>query len=417
MGLTGIGAVAAIVLSLPVAHGPGSEPLYGRVTTDEGRVVEGWLRWDRNEASFGDYLDALVAIRPDDVREAERLDPEFAAEQRAARSLVAFGTRITWDEDDQADPPTTRAALRFAHLAAIERVDARNAVAELRDGTRIELRSGSTDLGRGMRELEVLDREGEDHSFRWSEIERVDFFPGPAGGAGFGARLHGTVTTWADETFTGDIAWDLDEVLESDILDGRARGDDRDAFPFSEIAAIEWDSERSARVLLRSGETLVVRGTNDVNRENRGIEVSDPSFGRAIVHWEDFRSVRFHEPASRAPAEPAFAPGDTLRAVVHASDGRALEGAVRWNNVRSRLWDSLRGWSGDTEIAVELGSIALIRKVSDDAVEVTTRGGRVFRIEVEAEDGVGNRAVFVTPEGRATRIVLWRALDRVEVAR
>jgi hypothetical protein len=424
MGLTGIGAVA-VALSLPVAVSPGAGPLYGRVTTTEGQVVEGWLRWDRNEVSLDDFLDARLVIPAHDIREAERLDPAFAAEQRAARSLVAFGTRITWEEDDQSDPPLTRAALRFAHIAAIVPLDAVSARVELRDGSSVVLRGGSTDLGRGMRRLEVVARDGETSSFRWAELERVDFLEAPSGrDALTGRRLHGTVTTWQDQVFTGDVAWDLDEVVEDDVLDGRAHGDDLEV-PFRDIEAIEWESDRSANVRLRSGETLEMRGSNDVDRDNRGIEVSDPSFGRAVVHWADFRSVRFHAPEGPAyepAADPAsgagYAPGDTLRGVVHAIDGRLLEGRIRWNNVRSRLWESLHGWSGDTEIGVELGRVTSIRKVGEDRVVVEVVGGRSFDLEIESEREAGNRAVYVTPDGgRATRIVLWRDLDRVEIRR
>jgi hypothetical protein len=270
-----------------------------------------------------------------------------------------------------------------------------------------------------MRALEVVASDGREHSFRWAELERVDFTTAPsATEPPGGSRLHGTVTTWQDESFTGDVAWDLDEVVDEDVLDGRAGGDDLE-IPFRDIEAIEWESDRSASVRLRSRETLVLRGTNDVDRDNRGIEVSDPSFGRAVVHWADFRSVRFHAPAPAAPESASdFAPGDSLRGAVHAVDGRVLEGRIRWNNAQSRLWESVHGWSGDTEVAIELGRVESIRKVDEDRVVVTTVNGRSFELEIEPEPEAGRRAVYVTPDGgRATRIVLWRDLDRVEIRR
>ncbi len=415
MVLNAIGAVVAVVLTLPPGATPGSEPLYGRVTDTDGRVVEGWLRWDRNEAGSDDWLDAALPVPLEDLRVAERLDLDFAAAQRARRSLVAFGVRLTWEIDDEADPVTTRAALRFGHVSAVVPLDARSARLELRDGRAVELRGNTTDLGRGMRALVVVSRDGERHSFRWAELERVELLPAPTGVPPTGRRLHGTVTTWSEETFTGDIAWDLDEIVEDDILDGRADGEDLE-IPFADIASIDYENDRSSRVTLRSGEELVLRGTNDVDEDNRGIEVSDPAFGRAIVHWPDFRSVRFHAPEP-GPAAPDFAPGDTLRASVHAVDGRVIEGLVRWNNTRSMLWQTLDGWSGDTELSVELGSIRTIRKADDDSVEVTTTSGRTFLLDVEPEEGVERRAVFIVPDGRPTRIVLWRDFERLEVSR
>ena len=78
----------------------------------------------------------------------------------------------------------------------------------------------------------------------------------------------------------GLTGWDLDEVVGTDVLDGRADGEDHEIL-FEDIEAIEWESDRSARVVLRSGEAMELRGTNDVDRENRGIEVYDPRLGRA----------------------------------------------------------------------------------------------------------------------------------------
>jgi hypothetical protein len=222
------------------------------------------------------------------------------------------------------------------------------------------------------------------------------------------------VITWQDESFTGDIAWDRDEILDADILDGRVDGRDRE-IPFAEIASIEWESDRGARVQLRSGEVLEMRGSNDVDRDNRGIEVGDPDFGRAIVHWADFRRVDFHAPEAASRAEGAL-PRDSIRGTVRAADGRVIQGRIRWENSAVFGWQSVRGWSGDTEVQVELSAVAAVRKQDEETVEVETRQGRTFLLTLEEEETL-YRGVFVTPEGRATRLIRWRDFDRMELAR
>jgi hypothetical protein len=416
MGLTGFGAVIVLMISRLAGFDPAGDELYGRVTTVEGEVVEGFLRWDRNEAAAGDFLDALKEIPPEHVKEAERLDPDFAAAQREARSLVAFGMRITWDEDDESDPPTVDAAVRFAHIASIAVIDRRSAAIELTSGETFRLRSASSDLGRGMRALEVTGRDGERRSFRWRDLDRVEFMRAPRGAEPPGGRrLHGTVTTWNDLEVTGSIAWDLDEILTTDVLDGRQGREDYE-IEFGDIIQIEPEGRRAARVLLHSGDTRVLRGTNDVKRDNRGIEVSDPAFGRAVVPWEDLHSVRFHAPDAMR-ASPDFAPGAPLVGTVHARDGRVLEGRIRWGNVQSQLWESLRGWVGETRLTVELGSVTEIRKVDEEAVSVTLVDGRVLELDDVGDPDALHRGIFVTPEGRATRLVRWQDFDRLEVAR
>ncbi len=423
MGPIGLRAVSVLLLVLSPGPATGDDPLYGRVTTVDGDTTEGFIRWDRNEASRADYLDGRKEIATEHLVEAERLDPAFAARQREARSIVAFGMRITWDEDDQSDPPAARSAVRFGLLRSLVPLDARRARLTLVSGDTLTFRSESTDLGTGLRELIVTEADGTEHDFRWRSVERVDFTAPPAGvSPPDPRRLHGTLSTWDGQEFVGAVSWDLDESLESDILDGRSRGEDHE-IPFARIAAIEWESDRSARVRLKDGGELVLRGTNDVDRSNRGIEVADPRFGRALVPWEDFREIRFHAPvqARRDARRPPYASDGrgSLRGTVYAADGRVLEGRLRWNNEQEHVWEALRGWVGETRIDVEFGSIVELRKAGEARVGVRLRSDETLELAIDTtEDPVyGSRGMYVTPEGRPTRLVLWRDLDRVELAR
>jgi hypothetical protein len=412
MGVTGIGAALALMLMFGSVDDPAADRLYGRVLTSDGRTVEGYIRWDRNESNWTDFLDGLKEIPADFVQEAERLDPEFAAAQRRQRSLVAFGVRLTWDEDDEADALTSTSAIRFGHLASLEALDSRSAMVTLRSGEQIRLSSSSTDIGRAMREIVVDVALGEDVEVEWSELERIDFVEAPASAPSpDAARLYGSVTTWGGLALTGYIAWDLDEILTSDLLDGREGREDYEV-AFGDILQIDWESDRSARVLLKTGEELVLRGTNDVDRDNRGIEVGDPGFGRAIVRWEDFKSVRLMTPTAPV-ARPDFPPGAMLSGTVHALDGRVLEGEIRWDNDETQAWEVLDGWSGEVDLDIEFGAIREIDKVAPDRVVVTLRDGRTFELEDTDDVGEGNEGIFVKPEGRPRRLVRWRDLDRV----
>jgi hypothetical protein len=428
MGVTALGALLTLLLSAgvgpddpsPRLYGRAtllddpSPRLYGRATLADGAVVEGWMRWDRNEASWTDVLDATKEIPLEHVRQAESLDPEFAEQQRRARSVVAFGVRITWGEDDQAGPPTSDVGIRFGHVASLEVLDGNSARLRLRGGGEAILHGVSSDLGRSMGDLMVQRPGGGVEEVEWADLERVDFLPVPPETVGPSAsRLHGTLTTWGDLELTGDISWDLDEILDDDVLDGRAEGEEV-RIDFGAIEEIAWESDRSARVRLRSGEELVLRGTNDVNRDSRGIEVLDAGFGRALVQWEDFRSVRFHAPDGRGAWSPTAA-DRPIRGIVHAVDGRVIEGEVRWDNDEERAWEPLDGRSGDAELDIEFGTIGSIQKLEDDAVRVTLLDGRTFDLTGSADVDERNRGIFVTPDGTPTRLVRWRDFDRLEL--
>ncbi|MDH3208154.1 MAG: hypothetical protein OEO79_16250 [Gemmatimonadota bacterium] len=406
----------ALLLGSP---SPADDPrLYGRVLTTDGTVIEGFLRWDRNEAAFADFIDAVKVVPDSVLREAERVDPAFAAEMRRQRSIVAFGMRLTWDRDDLAGPLRTPSSIVLADVASIEPVDARRIGLTLIDGEAVELFGSTTDLGPTLRGLEIDEGEGEPTVLRWRDVGRVEFLPAPTGRRPTASRLYGTVRTWGGHEFEGFVAWDRDEVLSSDVLDGREDGVQYE-IRFDDIESIAPEGRRSARVRLRSGVERVLRGTNDVDQTNRGIEVSVPTLGRVLVPWGDLTEVRFHEPAGPSGDSPPWTgrPGAAIEGTVHARDGRTISGTIRWGHDEERLWEVLDGRSGETEFDVRFASIARITPEGEGAA-VELLDGRVFRLEGTDDVGPEHRGVFVQPmEGRARRLIRWADVERVEFVR
>ncbi len=289
-------------------------------------------------------------------------------------------------------------------------MDEGNVVVTTKSGERVELRSRSTDVGRGFRGLVVEDRSKGSVELDWDDIDRVDFEAAPSGAAPLRAeRLYGTVRTRAGVEATGFVAWDLDEALTSDILDGEEDGRDRDV-AFDSIVRIAPDGRRSARVTLRSGEEIVLRGTNDVNSENRGIEVSDPGLGRLVVEWDDLESVSFRaQPTSVAPYA-SFDGGRPLQGTVETRSGARVTGRIRWSNREERTWQTLDGRLGDARVSVELARIDSVERAGEGGMRITLEGGRVLAARATSdEDGGG---IFVKPDAGPTVLVRWDDFDR-----
>lgn len=369
--LTGSAAVRDEVIR-PVAVAPAApttslsarNQLYGRVVTDRGREFTGFIRWDRNEGSWSDLLDA-----------------------------------------DKADEGrVTTSGIRFGHIDRIEVLDGRSALFTLRSGEHIELQGGATDLGRGLRALVVHDPDVGTAELRWDDLRAVEFMETPEGVPVRGERLYGTLTTRAGLSFTGHVTWDVDEVYTSDILDGDVDGEDTDV-RFGDIEVIEHYGSGASRVVLRSGDVLVMDGSNDVNSSNGGISVSDPDLGQVKVDWDEFEDVRFHAP-HRESGFSDFDGGRELRGTVVTEDGRRFSGTIVWDDDETRSWEMLNGKHRDIEFQIEFSNIERVVKTGRSGATVVLRDGRSFDLSDSNDVDSGNRGITVR-SGSADIQVEW----------
>jgi len=173
-----------------------------------------------------------------------------------------------------------QSGIRFGHLRSLEVLDDDRAMLTLKDGSEIEFSNGSTDIGTSVREIIVEDLKEGEVEFSWEDIESIEFsetdFSKPSA---FGERLYGTLTTRRGEEFSGFVCWDVDELFDNDVLDGEDQRRTR-KIPFANVTSISRYSSSGAELILKSGDTIVLRGTNDVDESNRGIVISDPPWGR-----------------------------------------------------------------------------------------------------------------------------------------
>jgi hypothetical protein len=407
-------AVALLVV-LPgqlAGQATGAGRIWGRVVTAVGERIEGYLRWDRNETDWADQLDGMKAIPLEHDQEAERLDEDLRRLRQQERSISLVGLRITWDEDD-GDLRVTAAGVRFGHVASLEVIDDWTARLVLISGQEVRLQDGASDIGRSFRGLVVEEARRGDIELRWRDLDRIDFASAPDGAPPPTAeRLHGTVRTRMGVELTGYVAWDMDETLSSDVLDGEEGSRERDVV-FETIATLERADARSTRVTLRSGEELLLSGTNDVNSSNRGVEVSDPSFGRAVVAWEVLESLRFHPPAAAADRRAFYDRAGPLTGIVETRAGRTHAGRIRWDNDEEFGWEMLDGRSDGVDYDIELGRVRIIEPVGSSQARVELRDGRSLLLEDSNDVDERNQGIFVLVEGAETVLVRWRDLARV----
>ncbi|GMR12930.1 MAG: hypothetical protein BMS9Abin29_1125 [Gemmatimonadota bacterium] len=453
----------------------GDNRLYGTVTTITGRRYEGYVRWDRNEGSWADLLDANK--QPDHGNDRvvrTRRVPERARDARKrARSLRerardgdrdrdgerSFKLDVLEDLDDlehvadledlsriaiaiaersresRAGAPTivisgrsirsgilqsfsfgtsaTQSGIRFGHLKSIAALDSRTALFTLKSGEEMVFSANATDLGSNLRALVVEQVDGDVIELAWGDLDVVEFEAAPEDASPPSSRNYGTMTTHSGLEFTGYITWDVDEIYSSDILNGDDGRDDRE-IPFGSIERIDRDSSRGAMVTLDTGEEVLLSGTNDVDESNNGISVSDPGLGQVKVNWYDFASVRFHEAESQA-GYGQFDGGQAIFGTVKTKNGGDYTGEIVWDLDESYTWEMLNGEQDGVEFHVEFSKIASLRPISSWGTKVTLKDGRTYELRGSNDVDHSNRGILVRLENGDEVQVEWDDLEEVRL--
>lgn len=346
----------------------GRDLVYGRVVTREGTQRTGFIRWDRNEGSWADVLDATKGDR--------------------------------------------KSGLRFGNIRSIEPRGARAARVILKSGQVVDFNSDLTDLGSDVRGVMVTGPGGASTLMRWSDLRRVDLRAAPPGQRAVDRRLWGTLRTRSGLRFTGWITWDVTDIYASDRLDGREGGRERH-IPFGEISSIERRGSNGARVILRDGRAVDLRGREDVSNANNGITVSDPGLGEVKLPWRELESVRFHEP----PASPGYAEfdgGRPIQGTVITTAGRRITGRVVWDQDESATWEMLDGSWGGVTFQIEFSRIARITS-HGRSVTVGLRDGRTFDLEGSNDVDGDNQGIVVNADGWTARIP-WREFRELRMS-
>ena len=385
--------------------------VWGQVHTTSGDVHEGFIRWDRNEGSWVDILDGSKDVPEENyLAWLETRDIEGPP----VRTIDLLGYRISWDESDPDFPLVSASGIRFGHVTSLRVIGRDRVELGLRSGELLELEGGATDLGRTIREL-VVDVPGRDEvELDWSDLDSVLFSAVPSGARASARRLYGTAEDREGNRFTGYVSWDLDEILESDVLDGEEVGGGRDReIRFGEIASIA-RVEGGARIVLVDGDQLDLTGTRDVDRGNRGIQISDPGLGMVEVEWPEFRILRFHE-ADAVAGYDTFDGGHILQGTVVTQSGEEIDGVIRWDADEAGSWEFLNGRANDVVFTIEFGYVSRIERGEAFGATVTLLDGRVFELDDSNDVDWDNRGILVAPQvasgGSGAGVSPWRVVQ------
>lgn len=364
--------------------------IYGVITTIDGDRFEGLIRWDKNEGSWVDVLDGSKELPRENIR-------KYSSTKRHDRSpsIKIFGVKIGGNDNIWNYLSSAQSGIRFGHLKSMEVVDDDAVLLVTKSGQKVTMKHGSTDIGEDIREIVIEDKKEGEIELVWDDIEKIEFQPSPVKHESvFGSRLYGKLTTRRGDEFTGFVCWDVDEIFESDILDGSDRKRKRKV-KFGDITSIERYSSNGATVILKSKDEFLLRESNDVDDDNRGIIISDPGFGQVRVKWDEFDRIDFSDPPQPVRYGD-FDGGKRLRGTVYTGDGESYSGQIRWDNDEEYSWEILDGEFRNLEFDIEFGLIKEIEKKSYRSCDVTVWDGRSFRLSGSNDVDEDNKGIFVT---------------------
>lgn len=372
--------------------------IYGQITTRSGTTYEGRLRWDGEEAFWGDLFHASK----EDLPYVEEI-PEKERRRREPFKIFGITLGVNWNSSGG-----RQFIARFGDLREIRTRRGDHATVVMQNGTEYELDGG----GDVDETIVVWDASIGEVELDWDNIRRIKFLPTPATLKVPVERLYGVVKTTEGE-LRGFIQWDKQECLSSDKLDGESRDGDM-SIPMGNLRAIERRSRKSSVVTLEDGRELVLDGTNDVDDDNRGIYVEGPPYGRVLVTWDAFERVDFLEPPGSGPSYEEFQGAHALRGKVITRDGTSHRGRIIYDVDESETWEHLSGDWRDLTYEIPFSLISAIAPRDRDSSRVFLKSGEELVLEGSVDVNQGNAGIVVLQAEGKPVYVPWDQVKRVE---
>lgn len=110
-----------------------------------------------------------------------------------------------------------------------------------------------------------------------------DDFPSPQ-------AIKGEVVTRSGQTFAGNLAYDLDESYDFEVLDGKNNTISY-RIPFRYIRSIEPKNYKYSFITLRNNSQLSLGETCDVNQDNNGIIIFRADQNPVYIQWSEIKEI------------------------------------------------------------------------------------------------------------------------------
>lgn len=273
------------------------------------------MRWGKEELAWHDVFNSVKL----NTRNHQK---HISEEKKSLWKDFNWDISSIW-EDKYRETSHTFACF-FGDIKAIYPQSGQKFELELKNGTILDLEGGSNDVGSY---IQIYDYELGLIKIQWNRIKSIQFEQASwLSHLPFGELLYGNVKTYRKGNIEGYIKWDLDERTTTDILDGYNE-DGEQAIPFENIKRIIKD-DKGSWVTLKSGRETFLKGSNDVNYENRGIAVYNEDIGRIELSWREFKELELYPNKKRGPVYSDFKTPEGIYAEIVTYGNNAHSGMI-----------------------------------------------------------------------------------------
>lgn len=395
------------IMTVTAANAQDQGFIYGKVSTIDGYIYEGAIRWDDEEVYWSEMFNAAKDenknLRFLSANERDYL--ETVSNERNSDSYWG----ISWEWNEGKNDFVHQFAVPFGAISSIVPTSRNKVRLTLRNGENVRLDgSGYNDIGA---DVQVADSELGFITLDWDRIEKIEFSETPRKLKNkFGNPLSGTVDTRFG-TFRGLIQWDHDERIGSDKLDGD-NSNGEVSISFDKLKSIERKGSRTSLVTLKSGRELELRGSNDVNDENRGVIVTNTRLGQIDLDWMDFGKVEFDKQPDSGPAYNDFANIRKLKGEVLTTEGTSHKGQLIFDLDEEYDVEVLQGKDDDAEYIIPFRNITRITPKNWEYSTIEIGGGREILLGESQDVSDKNQGVIVFEEGEKVYIP-WNKVKQI----
>ncbi|QSE95971.1 hypothetical protein [Fulvivirga lutea] len=393
--------------------------IYGKVTTIDGKTFEGPIRWGKEEAYWTDMFNAAKEEN-NNLKYLSR-DEMDQLEERYYRSHTSWGERwgdrwehkfgnwfnVNWDDNN--NKHQHQFVCQFGDLKSVRPTGRERAEVVLQNGQKFEVDGqGYNDVAT---DVKIRDKEIGEIKLDWSRIDIVEFMSTPSKlNDKFGEPLYGTVETYGG-TFTGFVQWDHDERVSTDKLDGDTEDGDV-SIEFGNLKSIEREGFRSV-VVLKSGREMELRGSNDVNSDNRGIVVTSEKLGRVDIPWREFKKVTFISVNEKPKSYDSFKDQNEITGTVKTTDGQTLKGKLIFDLDEEYNYEVVQGMNDDIEYVIPFRSISKIAPKNYDNSSITLKNGETFNLGESQDVTDKNTGILVFQDKNNPTYIVWEKVEEV----